>query len=100
MSSSTIKCPKCQAEIPVEEALGHSIQEKLEKEFEQKFSLREKELAKKIKDEAGDELKLLQDELTKKEKKLEESRENELELRQQKNDLEEQKRNFELDKQR
>ncbi len=100
MSASTIICPKCKAEIPVEEALGHSISEKLEKEFQEKLKAKEKELVKQIKEDSVGELKLLQEELDKKEKKLEESRENEITLRKQKLDLEEEKRNFELEKQR
>ena len=89
MSSPTIICPKCKAEIPVEEALGHSIQEKLEKE-----------LTRKIKEETSTELKFLQGELDKKEAKLTEGRTIELQLRKQKLELEEEKRNFELEKAR
>lgn len=100
MPSPTIICPKCKAEIPVEEALGHSISEKLEKEFQEKLAAKEKELAKKIKAESTSELKLLQEEIEKKEKRLEESRENEIALRKQKLELEEEKRTFELEKQR
>ncbi|MBI2310399.1 DUF2130 domain-containing protein [Candidatus Collierbacteria bacterium] len=85
MSSSIIVCPKCKAEIPVEEALGHSITEKLEKKFQEKLS---------------NELKQLQEELDEKEKKLAEGRTIELQLRKQKLDLEEEKRNFELEKTR
>ena len=100
MTSPTIICPKCKAEIPVEEALGHSISEKLEKEFADKLAAKEKDLAKQIKAENSGELKLLQAELEKKELKLHESEANELALRKQKLDLEEEKRTFELEKQR
>lgn len=100
MSVATITCPKCKAEVPVEEALGHSIQEKLEKEFREKSVERDKEIAKKIKAETSSELILLREELEKKEKKLAESREVELTIRKQKLELEEEKQSFEVEKQR
>lgn len=100
MNSSTIICPKCHAEIPVEEALGHSISEKLEKEFDQKLIAREQELTKKIKSSIESEKKLLEEELAKKDKQLDESRQIELDLRKQKLNLEEEKKNFEVEKQR
>ncbi len=100
MTSSTIVCPECKAEIAVEEALGHAIAEKLEKEFGQKAAAREKELAKKIKEETSSELKVLQEELEKKDKKLAESRQAEQDLRKQKLELEEDKKSFEVEKQR
>lgn len=100
MPVATIICPKCKAEIPVEEALGHSIQEKLAKEFQEKSAAREQAIAKKIKAETASELQLLQEELTKKEKKLVESRGAELALRKQKLELEEEKKSFEVEKQR
>ncbi|OGD72072.1 hypothetical protein A3A84_03495 [Candidatus Collierbacteria bacterium RIFCSPLOWO2_01_FULL_50_23] len=100
MTSPTIICPKCKSEIPVEEALGHSIQEKLEKEFEKKLKDKEGELMEKLEKEGGKEIKLLKEELQSKSKKLVESQELELELRKQKLALEEKEREFELTKQR
>ena len=100
MSVATIICPKCKAEVPVEEALGHSIQEKLEKEYREKSVERDKEIAKKIKAETSSELVLLREELEKKDKKLTESREAELTIRKQKLELEEEKKSFEVEKQR
>src|SRR3989344_4653435 len=100
MTSPTIICPKCKSEIPVEEALGHSIQEKLEKEFEKKLKDKEGELMEKLEKEGGKEIKLLKEELESKSKKLVESQELELELRKQKLALEEKEREFELTKQR
>lgn len=97
---SIIICPNCKAEIPVEEALGHSIQEKLEAEYAKKLKDSQKSLEEKIKNEAGSELKLLKEELEKKEAKLAQAREEELALRKQKLDLEEEKRSFEVEKQR
>ncbi len=97
---STIICPKCKSEIPVEEALGHSIAEKLEKEFQEKSLVREKELVKKIKAETDSEVKLLQEELDKKEQTLQKARDEEIALRKQKLQLEEEKRSFEVIKQR
>jgi hypothetical protein len=85
MSSSIIVCPKCKAEIPVEEALSHAFREKIETEAKRNF---------------GEEKRLLQEELDEKEKKLAEGRTIELQLRKQKLDLEEEKRNFELEKAR
>ncbi len=37
MNSSTIVCPKCKSEIPVEEALGHAAEEKAEKKYAAKY---------------------------------------------------------------
>jgi len=89
MNSSTIICPKCKAEIPVEEAISHQFREKIESD-----------VAKKIRSESVAELKLLQEELTQKDQKLEDARQAELALRKDKLALEEDKRSFELDKQR
>lgn len=85
MNSSTIICPKCKSEIPVEEAFSHQFREKIESQARQNFDT---------------ERKLLREELENKNKKLEESRQIELDLRKQKTDLEEEKRSFEVDKQR
>ncbi len=85
MSFPTIVCPKCKAEIPVEEALGHSITEKLEKRFQEKLS---------------NELKQLQEELESKKEKLATAEGAELKLRKDKLALEEEKRSFEIQKQR
>lgn len=85
MNSSTIVCPKCKAEIPIEQALSHAFREKIETEARKNFS---------------EEKRLLQEELESKEKKLVEARAAELQLRKQKLDLEEEKRNFELEKTR
>lgn len=85
MKTTLIICPKCKTEIPVEEALSAAFRDKIEKE---------------AKDQANVELKLLEEELQKRDKKLQESREIELNLRKQKTELEEEKRSFELEKQR
>ena len=85
MPSATIVCPKCKAEIPVEEALSHAFREKIEHQAKESFEV---------------EKKLLQEELEMKEKNLEESRQAELTLRKQKLELVEEKRSFEVEKQR
>ena len=85
MPVATIVCPKCKAEIPVEEALSHAFREKIEHQAKESFEV---------------EKKLLQEELEMKEKKLEESRQAELALRKQKLELVEEKRSFEVEKQR
>ena len=55
MPSATIVCPKCKAEIPVEEALSHAFREKIEHQAKESFEV---------------EKKLLQEELEMKEKKF------------------------------
>lgn len=85
MPVATIVCPKCKAEIPVEEALSHAFREKIEHQAKESFDA---------------EKRLFQEELEKKEKKLEESRGIEIELRKQKLELEEEKKSFEVEKQR
>ena len=81
LSPTSIICPNCKTEIPIEEAFSHGAREKIEKEFTVK-------------------VKLLEQELKQKGEKLEASQEIELRLRKQKNELEEEKRSFELEKQR
>lgn len=82
-----VTCPKCQSLVNLDEAL--SVQFKTELENNLKV---------KIEAESTTKLKLLEDELAHKEKKLKEAENAELELRKQKNELEEQKRTFELEK--
>jgi len=85
MSSSIIVCPKCKAEIPVEEALSHAFREKIEIQAKKGFD---------------EEKKLLQEELESKIKKLSAAEDAELKLRKDKLALEEDKRSFEIQKQR
>jgi hypothetical protein len=100
MSDTHITCPRCNASIPLSEALLHDIQkETLERE------------RKKIRDELSFEQKLAQQKQTEEvvflkssldqaTKKLHEAQNSELELRKQKNILDEQRRTFEIEKQR
>ncbi len=85
MPSPTIICPKCKAEIPVEEALSHAFREKIETEAKMNF---------------GEEKRLLQEELESKKEKLAAAEGAELKLRKDKLALEEEKRSFEIQKQR
>lgn len=77
----TIICPKCQAEIPIEEAFSHQIADRLEKEHDM-------------------EMADLQKQLEEKQKKVQEMQEFELELRKQKREVEEKAKEMNLELQR
>lgn len=100
-----IICPHCKKAFPVTEALRHQIKEDVAQEFErgQKQIMWKKALAaaeQRTKEKSNQEMKLLQDELLEKNKKLEESRNNELLVRKERIKLEEEKKELELTTQR
>lgn len=84
-----IICPHCGKSISIEEALSNQVRLSIEKEAQEK-----------IRKNFFQEIKLLQEELSRKSKEIDEVRKMELELRRQKNLIEEEKRKIELEKQR
>ncbi len=110
-SVATITCPRCKEEIPVEEAFSHQLSEKLQKEYEERLAESVKriendknKILEEVKKKTGEglqvEIKTLREEAAEKDKKLEESRKQELELRKARNVLEEEKKEFEVKVQR
>jgi hypothetical protein len=91
--ANTIKCPNCNEEIEISEALSQNIKADLEKSITQKIE-------KKLRDESSEEVTVLKEELKLKTEKLNETRQEELKLRQEKLKLEDEKNSFELEKQR
>ena len=91
--ANIIKCPNCNEEIEITEALSQTIKADLEKELTEKIK-------EKYAEESLGKTKLLEEELKVKNQKLEEARNAELKIRQEKLKLEDEKKSFELDKQR
>lgn len=100
-----ITCPHCKKSFPVTEALTHQIKEDVKLEFEQQQKQimwkKALEVAEgKIREKSTQEMRLLKDEIEEKNKKLEESRNNELAIRKERMRLEEEKKELELKTQR
>jgi DNA-binding transcriptional MerR regulator len=93
MAQQSITCPKCGAQIELTEAFTHSVEEKLRKEFNQKYveekSKLELRIKKQAEEELGIELKDLRKQLEEKSAKLKNAEEQELELRKRQRELEE-----------
>lgn len=106
--NTVIKCPHCQKDVSLDDALTHQItadfQDKLEKEKAAWELQQKKDLWEKAQKAAGEkidqELKSLREENERRTKELDEARQMELKLRQEKNLLDEDRKNFELEKQR
>jgi hypothetical protein len=100
-----ITCPYCKKSFPVTEALRHQIKEDVSREFEreQKQIMWKKALAAaegRTKEKSLEEMKMLKEELEEKDKKLQESRNNELQIRKERIKLEEEKKELEIKTQR
>src|SRR5258706_2098558 len=93
---NTIKCPHCGKPIEVTEVLT----KQLEEELTGKVHAQHQKDIMEARKEASAEMKLLKEDLSVKEKRLEEARGAELALRKEKLLLEDEKRSFELEKQR
>ncbi len=89
----TVKCPKCNFDISIDDALSRQIEEKIKKDLERDI----KESAAK---EFDTKLSQLKDEVEAKDRKLAEFREQETSLRKKMLAFEEEKKNFELEMQR
>lgn len=93
MNQQSITCPKCGAQIELTEAFTHQVEERLRKEFNQKFvdeiSKRELRIKKQTEEELGIELKDLRKQLEEKSAKLRQAEEQELALRKRQRELEE-----------
>jgi hypothetical protein len=93
MAQQSITCPKCGAQIELTEAFTHQVEDKLRKEFNQKYleekSKLEVRVKKQTEDELGIELKDLRKQLEEKSAKLKHAEEQELELRKRQRELEE-----------
>ena len=93
MAQQSITCPKCGAQIELTEAFTHQVEEKLRKEYNQKFSdeisKQEIRIKKQTEDELGIELKDLRRQLEEKSAKLKNAEEQELELRKRQREVEE-----------
>jgi len=98
MAQQFITCPKCGAQFEPTEAFTHQVEERLRKEFNQKFvdtlAKREIELKKQAAEEAGIELKDLRKQLEEKSAKLKLAEEQELALRKHQRELEEREQNI------
>lgn len=88
-----VKCPKCTEEFSIDEVLTGQIQDKLKDELS-------KEITEKAEVESNKKLKVLEEEIEAKDKKLSEFREQELELRKKMLAFEEDKKNYEIEMQR
>jgi len=95
--NNMVRCPKCNEEIEVSEALSRTLKTELEKELSSKI---QKEVEAKLKNESEENTQKLLDELKYKTKKLDEAREESIRLHDEKLKLEDQKKSFELDKRR
>jgi len=98
MAQQSITCPKCGAQIELTEAFTHQVEEKLRKEFNQKYAEEKSKLESRIKkqteDELGIELKDLRKQLEEKSAKLKHAEEQELEIRKRQRELEEREKNI------
>lgn len=93
-------CPHCKKPIELTDALTQDlksqVKESLEREYRQEFEKAKKESDKKLETE----VRVLKEDVEKKQRELEVAQKAELELRKEKNKLDEDKRTFELEKQR
>lgn len=101
MAQETIKCPKCDYEIPVSEVLTHQIRENLKAEFEKELQKKEVEIRSKAEKVASEKLRLeledLKGQISEKDRKLKEGQKAELELRRKTRELEEKKEALDLE---
>ena len=97
---NTITCPHCGKQIEVSQALTKELEQGILAEEKARHEKELEEVRKSGAKEVTEELKLLKEEMTVKEKRLEEARTAELNLRKEKLLLEDEKKSFELDKQR
>jgi hypothetical protein len=119
MATNTIQCPHCHQTISIDEALSHQLAQKLEQEYRSKFTSKFEQEKKQLTDllkqrlaeekvkvaeelqkNVGQEVILLKDQLASSQKKLDETRNLELELRKQKVALEDEHKNLALKLQR
>ncbi len=97
MTKQTVSCPKCHTIIPLDETLFESnLKEKLEGEKAKLWKIAQEKAAEKL----STELKDLQEVNKEKDKKIEDMRDQELELRKQKREIEESKKNLKLEAER
>ena len=101
MQTPSLTCPYCGREIELNQALTHSIEEKLSRQLEEgykrKFQEMEAKALERAKVEYAPELEELRRQIEEKEKKLKESAAVELQLRQTKKDLEERAAQLDLE---
>ena len=101
MQTPSLTCPYCGREIELNQALTHSIEEKLSRQLEEgykrKFQEMEAKALERAKVEYTPELEELRRQIEEKEKKLKESAAVELQLRQTKKDLEERAAQLDLE---
>ena len=105
MVNQKIICPYCHKEIPLSEAITHSIREEVQKEFEKEITEKlalerrkiEDEIKKRLEESMGIQIKDLQEELKQKEERLEEMRKIEFQLRKERRELEERQKSMELE---
>ena len=104
MNPSFIICPKCGANIELNEAFTHQVEEKLREEFDKKLAAEKVKLEGRLKKEAEDklslELKDLKTQIDEKEKKLQAADKNELEWRKRQREMEDREKNLNLEVQR
>lgn len=91
--NNKLKCPNCGQEIEITEVIREQVKNEVAKSVELKIK-------KEVEAEKEKELTLLKDQLSQKDKKLEDAQKEELSLRKLKNELEEEKRTFDLKLQR
>jgi len=105
MVNQKIICPYCHKEIPLSEAITHSIREEVQKEFEKEITEKlalerrkiEDEIKKRLEESMGLQIKDLQEDLKQKEERLEEMRKIEFQLRKERRELEERQKSMELE---
>lgn len=93
-------CPHCGKPFEITEALSEEVSEAILGKEREKHKKELEEIQVKTEAKLTEEMKLMKEENTKKEKELSDMRAVELTLRKEKNKLDEDKRNFELEKQR
>jgi len=101
MKQEKIKCPECGHMIPLEEAISHDIDDRVNEEVDRKLKENEKKLVadtkKDIETSHNLELKDLKAQIDEKEGKLQESQKMELELRKQTRELQSKEKNLDLE---
>lgn len=97
---TNFKCPHCNKEVELTEALRHEIEEQVRLDLAKKHTQELQQAKEQGSKELQTELLFLKEEKEKTDKQLEEARKMELSLRKEKNEIEEEKRSFEIDKQR
>ena len=96
-----VKCPHCGEKFTPEDAIGHDLRVRMEKDFERQMTERSRILEEKIRREEGErfslQVKALQDESRSKAARLKSLEEESLRLRQREHDLRQREETIEIE---